>query len=265
MRKTYRHRSNREYWQARWESIGADKAMQRRDRYPLKYSDMIISEKKGRILEAGCGAGRILRAYHDAGHNIVGIDFIEGAVEKLRKTDASLQVETGDITQLQFADRSFRSVLAFGLYHNLNETLDRAVAETYRVLEPGGWLCASFRSDNIQNAIIDWLAEQQEKERIDKPRVFHKLNLTKKEFADLLARHGFVVHQLYPVENFPFLYKFKRFRAVSQKAFDEHHSRSAGYRLSPVGAMCQKMLIRLFPYQFCNVYVIIAKKPERAA
>jgi SAM-dependent methyltransferase len=237
--------------------------MQRRDKYPLKYSDMIISDKKGTILEAGCGAGRILRAYHDAGHDIVGIDFIEGAVEKLQKIDASLQVQPGDITQLQFADGSFRSVLAFGLYHNLDEALDKAVEETYRVLEPGGWLCASFRSDNIQNAIIDWLAEHKEKERAHKSRLFHKMNLTKKEFADLLTRHGFIVHQLYPVENFPFLYKFRRFRALSQKTFNEHHSRTAGYRLSPVGQMCQKVLIRLFPFQFCNVYVIIAKKPER--
>ncbi len=74
-----------------------------------------MQDKAGKILEAGCGAGRILRYYHDRGYDIIGIDFIDVAISKLKEIDPTLQAEVGDITSLGFADQSFRYVLAFGL------------------------------------------------------------------------------------------------------------------------------------------------------
>lgn len=99
--------------------------------------------------------GRILRYYHDLKMDIIGIDFIKVAINKLEKVDSTLKVEVGDITNLHFEDCSFRYVLAFGLYHNLEKGLTRSIAETYRVLEHGGSVCASFRADNIQTRLTD--------------------------------------------------------------------------------------------------------------
>jgi SAM-dependent methyltransferase len=107
MRVTYRHANNKEYWTRRWGDIPADVPMQNRSVYPLKYAEQTVTAKDGPILEAGCGAGRILRYYHENGYDITGIDFIEVAIEKLRAVDPTLKVETGDITQLQFADGRF--------------------------------------------------------------------------------------------------------------------------------------------------------------
>ncbi|MEO1944877.1 MAG: class I SAM-dependent methyltransferase, partial [Candidatus Thioglobus sp.] len=148
MRITYRDRGVKEYWTNRWEAIPADGAMENLNVYPLKFSEMTIKDRSGGILEAGCGAGRILRYYHEKGLTIVGIDFIDVAVEKLKAIDDSLKVEVGNITDLQFADESFKYILSFGLYHNLEQGLDKAIQETYRVCEHGGSVCASFRADN---------------------------------------------------------------------------------------------------------------------
>ena len=58
MRKTYRARDVKDYWEARWLAIPADAPMQNETKYPLKYSiEMIRDDKSGSILEAGCGAG----------------------------------------------------------------------------------------------------------------------------------------------------------------------------------------------------------------
>ena len=65
---------------------------------------------------------------------------------------------------------------------------------------------------------------------------------------------------VFPVENMPFLYKFSFFREKRQKEFDENIARRDGYQLSILGNILQKFLINLFPNQFCNIYVIIAKK-----
>ena len=53
--------------------------------YPLKYSNLIIQNKEDKILEAGCGAGRILRFYHNLGYDIKGIDLVGDVIKKLKK------------------------------------------------------------------------------------------------------------------------------------------------------------------------------------
>ena len=73
MRITYRYKKNKDYWKGRWENIPVDKPMTNKNVYPLKYSEICINNsREGKILEAGCGNGRILRYYHNQGYKISG-------------------------------------------------------------------------------------------------------------------------------------------------------------------------------------------------
>ena len=261
MRITYRNREVKEYWAERWTDVPADSPMANKMVYPLKYAEKAVTSNDGSILEAGCGAGRILRYYHEQGYDIVGIDYIEVAVGKLKAIDPTLKVETGDVTQLRFADASFKYLLAFGLYHNLEQGLEVAISETARVLQPGGCVCASFRADNTQTRLTDWLTDRKSQQNGDPSgKVFHKMNLTRREFTRLFERAGLLVESVAPVENMPILYKFSCFRSPRHKVFDENKARSEGYRLSSFGQLLQRFLMSVFPNQFCNVYVLIARK-----
>ncbi|WP_301102030.1 class I SAM-dependent methyltransferase [Propionivibrio sp.] len=262
MRITYRNANNKDYWTKRWDDIPADAPMENPEVYPLKYAQMTVTDKIGKTLEAGCGAGRILRYYHDRGYDIIGIDFIDVAISKLKEIDPSLQAEVGDITNLRFSDQSFKYVLAFGLYHNLEHGLDKAIRETHRVLEKDGLVCASFRADNIQTRLTDWLANRKAKNKNGegKGRSFHKMNLTRSEYEQLFTRSGFTIDFVGPVENMPILYKFAIFRSSGHKNFDENKARMEGYRLSCFGQKLQNFLMHYFPDQFCNIYVLIARK-----
>ena len=263
MRITYRNANNKDYWTKRWDDIPADTPMENCDVYPLKYAQMTVKDSGGRILEAGCGAGRVLRFYHNHGYDIVGFDFIPIAIEKLKEIDPTLKTEVGDITNLEFADQSFRYVLAFGLYHNLEFGLDKAIQETHRVLEKHGLVCASFRADNLQTKFTDYLAARKSKKNGKSSagnRSFHKMNLTRYEYERLFTDAGFQIEFIGPVENMPILYKFSIFRSRGHKIFDENRARSEGYRLSWFGQLLQNTLMRFFPDQFCNIYVLIARK-----
>ena len=264
MRITYRREHVRDYWARRWDEVPADASMENKNVYPLKYSEMIIDSLDNRILEAGCGAGRILRYYKDMGYNIVGFDFIKGAIEKLKRVDPELNVEVGDITHLSFKNDSFSCVLAFGLFHSLENDLHQAIQETHRVLEPGGKICASFRADNIQTRLNDWYTDflARKKDGTNSSVQFHKMNLTRTEFIHLIERFGFEVEMVYNVVNMPLLYKFKFFRRRDHKDFHESSARKEGYMLSWLGRIIQRILMRCFPKQFCNIYVAIAKKVE---
>ena len=82
MRITYRNHNIKEYWTSRWNDIPNDQPMTNDQIYPLKYAKQIIQDENGKILEAGCGAGRILRYFHNQNSDIFGIDFIESAIAK---------------------------------------------------------------------------------------------------------------------------------------------------------------------------------------
>lgn len=233
------------------------------EKYPLKYALLTVKDKDGKILEAGCGNGRIVRYYKDRGYDILGIDFIEEAISKLKAADPEVQAEVGDITNLHFKDETFKYILAYGLYHNLEHGLEKAIAETFRVLKKGGLVCASFRADNIQNKLNDSLAEKRAVagDKTGSTKQFHKLNLTRCELVELFKRGGFEVEAVYRAENMPLLYKFPFFRAKTHKQFDENVARKEGYKLSLLGNLITKVLMKLFPDQFCNIYVLIAEKP----
>jgi SAM-dependent methyltransferase len=261
VRKTYRAHSSKDYWTSRWQNIPVDLPQNNIEAYPLKYALEAVGGKNERILEAGCGNGRILRFFKERDYDIEGFDYIDGAVHTLLNSDPELKVRTDDITKLSYDSDFFDCVLAFGLYHNLEEEgFQKAIQETNRVMKCGGRLCASFRADNFQNLINDSIAQKTFRGRSKSELKFHKLNLRAGELTQAFEKGGFTVEQIRPVENMPLLYKSRFFRAKGHKRFDESLGRREGYLLSPLGNLLQKLLIGLFPHQFCNIYVLNAEK-----
>ncbi len=258
MRKTYRaHSGSKAYWAQRWEQIPADDGDLNLQRYPGKFAEQIMRQTDGPVLEAGCGAGRVLLHYYRQGRPIMGMDFIEIALAKIRGIESEIPLCTADTTNLPFRDSSFSAVLAFGLYHGLESGIESALAETRRVIRSDGWLCVSLRADNLQNRIIDWMAERKASEGTK--RHFHKANYTRKEFVKLLEEAGFSVKRVEYVENMPFLYKIPALRHRSHRKFNEHNARGEGYRLSLLGQVLQASLISLSPRSFCNINVAFAQ------
>jgi SAM-dependent methyltransferase len=260
MRKTFRSKDNKDYWEERWKSIKTDKVMFNEKIYPLKYAIKATkyNDKSQKILEAGCGAGRILSYLHYKNYNIIGIDFIEAAIKKIKKKDNKIKAKTESILKTSFKNHSFDNILAFGLYHNFEiSDLNKAFNETKRILKINGILCFSFRADNLQNLILDKIKNRKTK---DQNKKFHKLNLKEKEILDLLHCHNFEVLEKEYVINMPLLFHFKIFRSKEQKKFDEHLARRDGYTLNAFGKIIHKFLLCIFPKQYCNIYVIFCKK-----
>ncbi len=258
MRETYRSEDNKTYWTKRWNSIETDEMMENKDKYPLKYTLEAISyqDKNQKILEAGCGAGRILSYLYNNKYNVVGIEFIESAVKKIKLKNPNHEVYTMDITKTTFSDKEFDTILAFGLYHNFQlEDLKKSLIETKRILKNYGTLCFSFRADNIQNLILDTI-----KDKKDNKSKFHKLNLKKNEIKEILDKEGFKIIKSQYVVNMPLLFHFKFFRSKDQKNFDEHVGRKRGYSLNFIGKIFNKLLLFFFKKHYCNIYVFYCQK-----
>ena len=72
MRITYRTRGVKEYWAARWDDIPADAPMENLSVYPLKYAQMTVKDKAGKILEAGSPGER--ESGKEAGLGLISVE-----------------------------------------------------------------------------------------------------------------------------------------------------------------------------------------------
>lgn len=262
MRPVYRDKDNYDYWESRWSAAGVDEQeFESLDIYPIKYAEMAIKDSK-RVLEAGCGAGRLYFHYKRQGKEITGIDFSSAAIEAIRQADPNADVRVADILELPFCDGSFDLVLAFGLYHNLSspESIHQAFSETARVLAPGGVLMASVRCDNIENNLIERI-QRKKKPNADHTK-FHRMHFTEQDIEGLLHDNGMTLHKRYFVRNVSFLFRFDWLRHSScrKDRFVESEARSKGFRLNRIGAALDTLLHAIAPRQFSNLIVFQAIK-----
>jgi SAM-dependent methyltransferase len=90
-----------------------------------------------RLLETCCGPAYLTAAAATAGADTVGLDIAPGMVEEARRRNPGLRFEVGDAEALSFPDECFDAVAClFGLIHM--DAPERAAAEAWRVLRPGG-------------------------------------------------------------------------------------------------------------------------------
>ncbi|RLI56364.1 MAG: hypothetical protein DRO87_08080 [Candidatus Thorarchaeota archaeon] len=105
--------------------------------------ERLVGEVMGiRILDAGCGEGYLSRLFARRGAIVTGVDVSEKLVEISRvvaqQENVSVSFSVGDVCDLRdFADSSFDVVLSNLVLLNI-PCLQRALAEFYRVLRPGG-------------------------------------------------------------------------------------------------------------------------------
>ncbi len=115
--------------------------------------DALALSGSERVLDAGCGLGLALIgcAKKLTTGKAVGIDLwgkhLSGNNPDRARANAvaegvtdRVEIETGDITRLPFADAAFDAVISMTVIHNIRsqEARDQALHEIVRVLKPGG-------------------------------------------------------------------------------------------------------------------------------
>lgn len=258
MRKTYRERKSPEYWNSRWNQIPVDAPAEGHDSYPLMYANMVVSGRDGEVLELGCGPGRLVRHYNAKGVKIVGVDNVAAVITKLQACDPQLHVVHADACSLPFETGRFTTVLCFGVFHSLEHDVTAAISETFRVLRPGGRLCAEFRSDSLHNRVIDYY-----KGAGKRATEFHKWNFRRQEARAMLMQAGFLIESEYPAINMPLLYHVPFLRHPSQRRSDEHSARISGYQLRPSLQSLHSIGLRVLPGLFANLYIFVCRKPGK--
>ncbi len=95
-----------------------------------------------RVLDVGCGTGRLLRAvaarWPEA--ELIGVDAAEGMVAEARRLNPGARFENAAAESLPLPNSSADLVLSSISFHHWADQA-KGLREVARVLRPGGWFC----------------------------------------------------------------------------------------------------------------------------
>jgi ubiquinone/menaquinone biosynthesis C-methylase UbiE len=110
----------------------------------MRYLSELLARRPrpdARLLEVGCGSGRILASIHqrEAALKLTGIDLSAEQIELARRSHPTIEFVCGNGEALPFPDASFDYVVFFDYLEHV-ERPRQSLAEIQRVLKPGGQL-----------------------------------------------------------------------------------------------------------------------------
>ena len=128
-------------WEKNWQPHEIENVMEIFT-YPRVRKQVDLYEKylskDERILEGGCGLGPYLLYFHKKGYKIVGIDYNQDPLDKIKKYDNTVNIKVMDVRDLKFPDKSFGGYLSLGVIEHFPEGPQKAIEEANRVLNKGG-------------------------------------------------------------------------------------------------------------------------------
>ena len=111
------------------------------------FAAAVTSGDDVRVLDAGCGAGRMSRYLADRGCLVAGLDLSASMVARARRDHPDLVFTVGSLTDLPYADDRYAGVMLwYSIIHTPPEGQARIFAEAARVLRPGGHVLVGFQS-----------------------------------------------------------------------------------------------------------------------
>jgi len=167
----------------------AEDFYQTRRKYSSETEELKAYVKENeKVLDLGCGTGRLYEIFKDKGVDYTGIDFSEELIKIAREKHGDRFI-VGDILSLPFPDKNFDSVWSIAVLHHIpsKELRKRTLGEIRRVLKPNGRVivtCWKLKSFFRKDVFIPFHGKQ---------RYYHIF--TKRELEKLFKESGFKIEE----------------------------------------------------------------------
>ena len=112
----------------------------------IKVKELEISKlNKGKILDLGCGSGNTLEVYEGEGFEAIGIDILNGMLEKAK--ERGINVKKSDMRDIKmFKDKEFDAVFSVSALQWIknNKDIKKIAENVFRILKDNGKLVIQF-------------------------------------------------------------------------------------------------------------------------
>lgn len=158
-------------------------------------TEFLDGAPRGRILEIGCGAGRMTQHLADEFAEVVALDCTAAVLTELRTRlgdrPGITAVEGSEATLRDLPDGSFDAVLSYVVFQHvsLREAVHEYVLQGARLLGPGGVAAFQFRGDDLRARAADlvgWAGRAITHRAFDRSWRGHRYG--RREIAALAAR-----------------------------------------------------------------------------
>ncbi|MBW2310078.1 MAG: cobalamin-dependent protein [Deltaproteobacteria bacterium] len=168
---------------------------------------LLVSHRRGRILDFGCGNGVMLPTLAGIFDTVVGVDLYPAAASRMKQEYGlhNAMLVKADGTKLPLKDGSFDAVLATSVLEHFRD-IEKAIAEIARVTKKGGCLLFLSPTENRFYRLGRWLFRYKKPE--DHYHAAKEIEAILETFFVVEARRDF------PFNLFSFLsiYRLGRFR-----------------------------------------------------
>ncbi len=118
-----------------------------------------IDAGTGPILDIGTGEGQVARYLSDLGFPVVGVDPVTAQITEAARRAGGPGYVRAPADRLPFPDGSFPAAVACLVYEHIDD-VDTAIAETARVLQPGGVFVFLLNHPLLQTPGSGWIDDQ---------------------------------------------------------------------------------------------------------
>jgi ubiquinone/menaquinone biosynthesis C-methylase UbiE len=145
-----------------------DVASQRIQQYLSEEISFVLQFVKPemKVLELGCGYGRVLELLADHAKTVVGIDTSQESLDLANRylgTKSNFELHNMNAEKLDFKNESFDLVI--GIQNSISAfKVDpkKLIEESLRVTKKGGYILCSSYSENIWDARLEWFQRQSD-------------------------------------------------------------------------------------------------------
>lgn len=188
-----------------WENTGREYEDQA-DRMAIR---KLLPKRMEKFADIGGGYGRLANEYLKRAHKVIIFDYSKTELEQAKEVYGDkIETRAGDIYELPFKDEELDGLMMIRVTHHL-KYMDKALAELYRVLKPGGVAVIEVANKRTLPKMARFVTGKSKVNPFDKKVANYKdiakngfFNYHPKYVEELFDKTGFKCERVLSVSNF---------------------------------------------------------------